>query len=53
MKRRRWKAGRQHSWSIVPWNRSTTALWFGERAGIRTWVMDLVASAARKLVATY
>jgi hypothetical protein len=35
-KRLRWKAGRQHSWRMLPWKRSTTALWLGERAGMRT-----------------
>jgi hypothetical protein len=33
---RRWKAGRQHSWRMVPWKRSQTELWFGERAGMRS-----------------
>src|SRR5829696_8167749 len=28
---RRWNAGRQHSCTAVPWKRSHTALWFGER----------------------
>jgi len=36
--RRRWKADHQHSWMIVPWNRSQTALWLGERGGMRTWL---------------
>ena len=30
VKRRRWNAGRQHSWRAVPWKRSHTALWFGD-----------------------
>lgn len=34
--RRRWKAARQHSWRMVPWKRSTTAMCLGERARIRT-----------------
>ena len=38
VKRRRWKAGRQHSWRMVPWKRSHTELWLGDRGGIRTWV---------------
>ena len=27
--------GRQHSCNAVPWNRSHTALWFGDRGGVR------------------
>src|SRR5207237_10883602 len=53
LNRRRWKAGRQHSCKAVPWKRSHTALWLGERGGIRRWAMPLAARAARKPEATY
>ena len=53
MKRRRWKAGRQHSWRMVPWKRSTTALWLGERGGMRTWGSPLAARAALKADTLY
>ena len=53
VKRRRWKAGRQHSWRMVPWKRSQTALWLGERAGMRSWRSPLATRWARKPRATY
>ena len=53
LNRRRWNAGRQHSCRAVPWKRSTMALWFGDRGGIRTWSMPLVARWARNPAAMY
>ena len=37
----------------MPWNRSQTALWLGERAGMRTWRSPLAARASTKVPAMY
>lgn len=50
---RRWKAGRQHSWRMVPWNRSHTVLWLGDRAGVRTWVSPLATTGEVNALAMY
>lgn len=42
-----------HSCSAVPWNRSQTALWLGERGGIRWWAMPRASRPARKLAETH
>jgi hypothetical protein len=43
----------QHSWSVVPWNRSLTALWLGERAAIHMRRRSFTARACTKSPAMY